>query len=345
MARDTIFDVAKTPEDLERMVLGVVKGIYSSLVIVGRGGTGKSTVVKQHFPANDEKDPPANPKEGAFWQKGRVSPVQFYKFLYTWRDRTIVLDDAPGLSKNLALAGLLRQLCETEKVRRVSWNTQNHTFRKMVKDPYTGEPEEVELFPSSFTTTSRFIMITNRWMDRHEEVEALETRVPIVKYDPSPELLHKLAKDHGYDKEVYAYVGAAIKDGRVHHINYRDYVNASNRKRNGDDWKRILELQFLPDTLDELTDDAAFVRSWALRHEKSRFTVADVHRGTTRWRGDRQSLDTVIVWMVTKGMLVKLPPRPYVFGRPVTQEYALPDMSQKSQKSQKRRVIPRMRVG
>jgi hypothetical protein len=312
VARETVFDRVDTPEKLDHMVQGVVKGIYPSLIIVGRGGTGKSTVVRKHFPENDELDPPANSKVGAFWKKGRISPVKFYEHLYRWQNRTIVLDDAPGLAKNLALAGLLRQLCETETKRRISWDTQNATM-------------EDKGIATSFLTTSRFIMITNRWMDRHDEVEALETRCPIIKYDPSVSLIHEKAKSLGYDKEVVAFVGKAIKDEKVHHLNFRDYINACRRKANGDEWKAILEQQFLPDEIDDLADDAQYIRSLVLRLDLRRFTTGDLYRKSSRFKGDKVGLEQTVTWMVSKGILVALPPRPNTSGpgrRPST-EYAL----------------------
>jgi hypothetical protein len=313
MARETIFDRVETPEKLDHMVQGVAKGIYPSLIIVGRGGTGKSTVVRKHFPENNEFDPPSNIKKGAFWKKGRISPVKFYEHLWRWRNATIVLDDAPGLAKNLALAGLLRQLCETETKRRISWDTQNAEMEKKGID-------------NSFITTSPFIMITNRWMDRHDEVEALETRCPIIKYDPSVSLIHEKAKSLDYDKEVVSFVEKAIKANKVHHLNFRDYINACRRKANGDEWKTILEQQFLPDEIEDLSDDAQYIRSLALRLDLHRFTTGDLYRKSARFKGDKVGLEQVVTWMVSKGTLIALPPRPNSSspGRRPSTEYALP---------------------
>src|SRR3954469_8789722 len=100
--RKTNYDVAETPEDLEKYVRGVQSGVVQSLVIVGRGGTGKSSIVRKHLPEGP-----------AAWKSGRISPVQLYQHLYWNAGSTIVLDDAPNISRDLALAGLLRQLCET----------------------------------------------------------------------------------------------------------------------------------------------------------------------------------------------------------------------------------------
>jgi hypothetical protein len=49
----------ETPEILERHVLGIKSGRTQSLVILGRGGTGKSRLVR----------------EGVGWRHGHVSPV------------------------------------------------------------------------------------------------------------------------------------------------------------------------------------------------------------------------------------------------------------------------------
>ena len=88
------------------------------------------------------------------------------------RPHDIVLDDLANISRDLALAGLLRQLCETRPERTVSWDTQNKRFDEMG-------------IPTQFVTRSRLVLIANRWMDRHEEVQALETRCLLVRV-PSP---------------------------------------------------------------------------------------------------------------------------------------------------------------
>jgi hypothetical protein len=324
LARDAIFDQVQTPQSLDNYVRGVQRGHYTSLIIIGRGGTGKSSMVRRHFPENDEDNPPVNRDKGAFWRKGKVSPVQFYAHLHRWRDRTIVLDDAPDLARNLPLAGLMRQLCETEDVRRISWDTQNSKFAELG-------------IPSSFQTQSRFILISNKWMSRHEEVEALETRVPIVLYDPAVQLIHEqaiIAMESGvkdvmgnlrFEPKVVNYIGKAIKEERVHALNLRDYILNSRRMRNGDDWKAVIEQQILPDVIENVPNDVDFILGWMRRAHRTRTSPADVYRNTKRFRGDMPGLERTFRWMSEQGVLVRVQPRPNRGpGRPGSQEYVLP---------------------
>jgi hypothetical protein len=305
--RPTAFDRVETPEQLEKYVRGVKAGILQSLIIVGRGGTGKSSVVRDHLPDVFSED-------GAAWKSGRISPVQFYQHLYWNCDRPIVLDDAPDIARDLKLAGLLRQLCETQPRRTISWDTQNKAIG--------GE----EGIPSSFETTSRFILITNQWMDRHPEVEALETRCHIVKYEPSVETLHARAKDlPGVERSVWKYVDAAVKEGRVHQINYRDYITASQRLQLGVDWRAILEQQFLPDEVEDLDRDEDVIRGWFLRSGKKELAARDLLMGPRRFRGQKELVEGLLARMVGQGTLIEVrpPQRDGQRGRPPASRYAL----------------------
>lgn len=324
--RDTIYDQVTTPEQLENYVRGVKIGNYTSLVVVGRGGTGKSTVVRKHFPENDPEDTkPADENQGAYWKKGRITPVKLYTHLYNFRDRNIVIDDAPNLGKNLTLAGLLRQLFETEDDRMVSWDTQNPNIGGEFGPPH------------SFRTKSKLILITNRWMERHEEVEALETRTPIVLYNPSLELIHsqavagvraKLKDSSGharFEPIVVKYLGERLAAGQVHALNLRDYINAGRRLRNGDNWKAVLDQQILPDVIEHVPSDVEFVEGWMLRHHVTSITSASLYRQTKRFRGDQSALIEVLEWMVKNGKLVKKAARAaHGPGRKPLPEYIVP---------------------
>jgi len=303
--RKTTYARVETPEELAKYVRGVKDGVITSLVIVERGGTGKSSLVRDILPEDAE--------DGAAWKSGRITPVKFYLHLYENCDRTIVLDDAPDIARNLTLAGLLRQLCETRPVRTVSWDTQNRAF----------EQNDV---PTSFATTSRFVMITNRWMDGHEEVEALETRCKIVRYEPTVEVLHEQARClHGIATQVADYVGAAIKEGRVHRINLRDYILATQDLRIGSDWRGFLERQFFPDCIEDLDFDEELVRAWALQSPRKDFAARDLLAGPRRFRGQKSHVDGLLKRMVADGKLVEIRPdvRKQGRGRPPASRFVL----------------------
>lgn len=301
--RQTAYLKAETPEQLEKIVLAVKHDHFQSLIIVGRGGTGKSSVVQHHLPDGT----------AAFWKTGRISPIQFYQHLYDNQDQTIVLDDAPGIANNLPLAGILRQLCETRPRRTVSWDTQNRAISQ-------------NLMPSSFETSSKFIMITNSWMERHAEVEALETRCQMVKYEPTVETLHEQASRlTNVDTAVMVYIGAAIAAGRVHQINLRDYITASQRLRAGIEWKPTLEQQFLPDSVEDLDTDAEVIRAIFLQSGKKTLTARDLAMGPRRFRGQTALLNDLLDEMVGKGMLAEVtaPRQGGRVGRPQAKRYAL----------------------
>ena len=285
--RHTPYRRAESPAQLEPFIVGLKNGIIPSLVVVGRGGTGKSHVVRKHFPEG------TGPQDGA-WKAGRVTAVQFYVHLHENVGRTIVLDDPPNLARDLNLAGLLRQLCETRPVRTVSWSATNRDLQK-------------NGIPSSFETTSRFIMVANRWMQRHEEVEALETRCTLVHYDPSVESLHELARSfEGVQEEVYAFVGKAIAVGQVHRINLRTYITASQDYRLGIDWRRFLEQEFLPDDLADLRGEEEALLGWCRTSLKKTFSARDLLNGPRRFRGREPHVKALLARMVADGELTEV---------------------------------------
>ncbi|MEW4570094.1 hypothetical protein AB1L88_19690 [Tautonia sp. JC769] len=298
---NTVPTVVDCPTVLTRYIRGFRSGMVQSLVVIGRGGTGKSSLVREHFS-----------KEMAGWKVGRISAIKFYLHLYGNVDRPIILDDAPNIARDLALAGLLRQLCETRPVKTVSWDTQS----RLLKD-----------IPTEFETRSRLILITNKWMDSHPEVEALETRCSLIRYEPSVESLHERARDmSGVERVVWDYVGAAIREGRVHRVNLRDYILATEDYRIGVDWKGPLEAKFLPDDIEDLDSDREVILAWARRWPRKTFALRDLLMGPSRFRGGHADhVRRLLTEMVEDGVLVEHAPegRGRGRGRPPASRYSL----------------------
>jgi hypothetical protein len=97
-------------------------------------------------------------------------------------------------------------------------------------------------------------------MERHPEMEALKTLCDLVRHDPTPEPLHEKARDiPGVEPEVWAFVDAALRDGRVQ--------------------------AFLPDDLGGLEGDEEVFLAWARCLGKREFSSRDVLVGPGRFRG------------------------------------------------------------
>ena len=164
-------------------------------------------------------------------------------------------------------------------------------------------------------------------MERHPEVEALETRCQIVKFEPTVESLHARAKAlPGVERAVLRYVDAAIREGRVHRINYRDYIVASQLLRIGEEWEASLEQKFLPDDLEALDSDEDVILGWARSFDRDSFSTRDLLAGPRRFRNQKEMVEGLLARMVAEGSLDETKPvrRAGQKGRPQGSRYSVP---------------------
>src|SRR5580704_6679652 len=123
-------------------------GQFNLLVVIGRPGIGKSQELKRI----------AKPVHII---RGELAPIFIYRKLFHHRNEPLALDDAHFLTG--MGQGLLRDLTQTDPVKTLEWHSDNRTLKK-------------ERAPTTFQTSSKVCILTNKFFGGNPEAKALEDR-------------------------------------------------------------------------------------------------------------------------------------------------------------------------
>ena len=102
-------------------------------------------------------------------------------------------------SESRAGIELLRQLCESEGVKTITWESDAGLLKK-------------EQIPTEFTTTSKVCFIANDWARLNARLMALEDRAIVVSFEPDALEVHEQIGREGWfkDAEIYAFIGTNL---------------------------------------------------------------------------------------------------------------------------------------
>jgi hypothetical protein len=200
-------------KSLEDHIAAFAAGHLNFVVLLGPPGVGKSRAVREII------------GPGGCWIDGTASTLGLYMEAYCYRDRPIVLDDVDGLYSDKRSVRLLKCLCQSEPVRSVSWLTNA---------PVLAQND----IPTKFQTSSPLLVIANRWKIGNEDVEALMDRGHILRFAPSPSVVHERIAGWFDDEEVFRFVGSHLHLMSDH--SFRTYVLASEQRAAGLDWRRFV---------------------------------------------------------------------------------------------------------
>jgi hypothetical protein len=305
------YEILRTAAELDRVAEAVASGaLPSSVFVIGPAGVGKSSHFLKHLPPrrpDDEGD------AGAHWVRGMVSAPALYRELYLNRDRVIVADDCHNLLGDPQMRTLLKQLNESRAVKTVSWNKLNPEMRE-------------EGIPTSFETTSRFVMIGNDWKRLDKDLAAVEDRVHLFRYDPTPEELLAYATPWFRDREVLDHAADAVAAGRSGGLSLRLLLKAAEFKSSDiRPWRDYLDARLQPRDEPDMTGDMRAVLDWAGRNGKSSLSAGDLGRSLTRFKGQPGRRDAALMALLDRGLLHRqATPRPTrQGGRPVEVLYGL----------------------
>lgn len=161
-----------------------------------------------------------------------MQPFGLYRHLWEYRDRPVVLDDLDRLYADPDCVRLLKPLCNTIHRKRLHWLT-NATLNDGA-------------VPSSFTTTSRVILIANEWKSLNPNIRALEDRAIILHFDPSNAEVHRQVGNWFDDPEVYEFLASIMSF--VPAVSMRHYCKGSQLRRAGlTDWRASLMQMVIAD--------------------------------------------------------------------------------------------------
>lgn len=146
-----------TYERFHRHLAAWVAGEIDNLLVSGPPGVGKSHGYRSAL---------GNRLYHCFG--GRLTPLQMYLKLCDAPDLPVVLDDISSLLRDNTFRDMLKALCDTGK-RVVHWETTT---------------SKLDNRPSSFTCTSRVLIVLNKLPARDPDVLAILDRFDSIEFDP-----------------------------------------------------------------------------------------------------------------------------------------------------------------
>ncbi len=187
------------------------------LIIEGRAGLGKSRIVNETLNGKAAKI------------LGHCTPLGFYLTCFYNTDRSLIVDDIESLLTSKELIGLLKQICETEKEKTISWISTS----SKLKDA-----------PSEFKTSSKVCIVCNDFRVLTKKIHAVQDRGWHIRFEPTvEEILSQIAliKDKSNDipkqirEEVYGIIEkyAGVSTG----LSLRNYVKGCELAGKTKDWK------------------------------------------------------------------------------------------------------------
>lgn len=191
----------------------MLRGSGASLIIAGRGGTGKTFLVKSVLGGQNR---------GHSWQylKGNQTPRQLYSFLFKHRKGQILVFDDVNVWKDLSMINMFKGALETDpEDRLITWDSKDTISKpRGVSDEEFLKGKEAELYdaidngaeskwkpPKTFKFASQIIFITNKPMKdivEDEHLGAVADRSAKVDYDFDDGLmLEKLARTWKHQRQ------------------------------------------------------------------------------------------------------------------------------------------------
>ena len=181
------------------------------LVIVSRGGLGKSQIIKKN-----------TYKEGTLIFKGHATPLSIYMSIYKHKNKLVVFDDVDELTRNKTTVSLLKQICDTDPEKTLYYSS-------------TATYEGMKI-PPSFTCRNNVILITNDLKGSNKNLDAVWTRAVIVEFEPTKQEIMGMLKEWANDEEILSF----LENNDIKNLNARHYVMAKELKESGIDWKDSL---------------------------------------------------------------------------------------------------------
>ncbi|MEM1098107.1 MAG: ATP-binding protein [Planctomycetota bacterium] len=211
--------------DLKRYLTRFAEGKLNLVILLGRPGTGKTTAAKEVLGLNTNA-------RGPLYIEGHMQPFGLYQALWRHCDRPVILDDLDRLYTHPDCLRLLKALCNSRKIKSLSWVTQR-----------TQSAEEV---PASFETTSSVLLISNTWRSVNDSLQALEDRAIILEFQPDNREVHRYVGEWFDDPEVYRFIGEHVELAPCLSLRYYDKGRMLNHA-GFSDWHQTLIGMMIPD--------------------------------------------------------------------------------------------------
>jgi len=235
--------------DLETHARAFAEGHLKSLVLIGPPGVGKSFTFRSVL------------GDHVCWMGGNASPFGIYLNAYLHVNQPLVLNDIDDLYRNSQGVRLLKALCQTDPVRTLSWQTRARDLDKL-------------RVPREFQTTSPIALIANDWQTLSPNVAAIEDRVHLLAFQPTPLEIHQHCSKWFWDQEIFDFVTCHLPLLETHSL--RLYVRACELKAAGLDWHSTIHAQCFEGTV-RIVAQLRADRSYQSEEERVRAFVAGGH--------------------------------------------------------------------
>jgi len=209
----------KTYGEFDNYIKAFSKKKINLMVIVSRGGLGKSFATEQ-----------ALLKEAPLTFSGHATPLSIYKELYRAtkeeknKDPFVVFDDVDTLICNKTNVALLKQICDTKETKQVRYGSTTKLL------------EEV---PYEYETKCNVILLTNLLTPRNANVKALLTRGHHIHFNPSNVEVVNHLRGFAKNKPIVKLMSELAPFST--RLNLRSYVLAKELDDSNLDWRTFVQ--------------------------------------------------------------------------------------------------------
>ena len=195
----------KTYDELQEYVEMFKTQNIDLLIIMSRGGLGKTTTLKNTLGKNDY-----------VYINTHSTPLRTFQLLYEKRDCPVIFDDIEHILKNPTFVSLLKALSDTSQVKELHYSTTSKSIGSV---------------PETFATASNVCILVNEFSIKNPILAPLVDRGHYIEFNPSKEEIIKkieeVAKSQSIAKSEMCVLDFIKENGnKIDKLSIRTYVKA-----------------------------------------------------------------------------------------------------------------------
>lgn len=200
---------------LKRIIQKFKEGYFDLLIIISRGGLGKTYNSEQILLDDDVCE-----------IRTHITPLALYQYGYMYKDKKMWFDDVESLFNNDKMIGLMKQFAQTQPKKHIQYLTSRDVSVK----------EWDESIPKDYYTKCKVIMTCNNLRRiKDSSVLALLDRGIQIFFSPSPDEIIEYIRQNfdDVDEEIIEKLkNKRNKEGQIE-FSIRDYIKTYQLKKAG----------------------------------------------------------------------------------------------------------------